>query len=302
MLQYHASILIDGAATSQINGSTFTPDPTQAQHFETQVAGVLNIIKDTIAGQVLLREVMRGGLGKAVRIIPFPNRDARSLPSSEQDATPYNKPLRYPGDLPNTPQKEQAGQIVLDNKNKPILGTGYGANVTIQYHPMMWLMDSLKTGKVGNLMPDDVLVHELLHALRMMNGLISTMDLGDPNHSTLFGNTEEFYALLVANIYVSERNGKEGRGQPLRGNISTPEKFQPLVGVKADSKTFYTTHKSVIETLCMDMIGLCHGGGFKGLMHSPAGFNPIRDCEEEKEALRMKYYGGLGLPDFPASR
>ncbi|MBV6430775.1 MAG: hypothetical protein IANPNBLG_00894 [Bryobacteraceae bacterium] len=290
MRQYHASILIDGTGTQ--SGVGFVPDPTQAMHYETQVASVLDGIKATITGQVLLREIMRSPMGKVIRIIPiaFGTQDARSVPADTRGASPYNEPLKFPGDLPNTTQRERAGQAVKDANNQPISGTGEGSNVTIRYDALTWMMGPVQTGRIGNLMPDDVLVHELLHALRMMMGLVNTLDMGNEDHTRRFGNTEEFYALIVANIFVSERNAKYKTNQPLRGNIGPVSEFKALTD--SESRTFYERHKGLIKKFSNEMLGLVHGGGMKGLIHSPAAFNPLREAQEEFEALQQKYYGG----------
>ena len=294
MRQYHNTIFIDGAAQSTIGGRLFTPDPTQAPHYETQVAWVLDQIRDSQTGQVLLREIMSAPLGKQVRIIPFPLEDARSVPSSETGAAPSGQQLRFPGDLPDTAAVEQAGQHRFDAQNKPLLGTGEGANVTIHYHPMTWLLNSFRTGLPGNLMPDDVLVHELVHALRMMSGKVLTMNLSTLDHTRRWGNAEEFYGVLVANIYISERNSSDRRGQPLRGNSGPISQFSALTGEEAKSKNFTQTYRSQIKSLCDEMIGLTHGGGQKGLASVPADFNPIRDLLAEEEDVAQPGCTGAG--------
>jgi len=55
----------------------------------------------------------------------------------------------------------------------------------------------------------EVLLHELVHALRQMSGLLDPypMERG-------FDTQEEFFAVLVTNIYTSER----GRFRQLRGD------------------------------------------------------------------------------------
>jgi hypothetical protein len=292
MRQYHSTIQIDGAAESKIGGQPFTPDPTQAAHFETQVASVLDQIGNSQTGQVLLREIMSSPLGRQIRIIPFPLHDARSVPSSEEGASPSGEQLRFPGDLPGTNEVEQAGQGRFDSQNRPLLGTGEGANVTIHYHPLTWLLGSFRTGLVGNLMPDDVLVHELVHALRMMSGMVRPINLSTLYHTRRWGNSEEFYGVLVANIYISERNSIERRGQPLRGNVGPVDQFSPLTGQEARSQAFLQTYKSTIKALCDEMLGLTHGGGQHGLQHVPPSFNPIRDLLQEEDELRAKMYGG----------
>ena len=291
MSQYASNIFIEGNEPAKIDGNIFTPDPKLAAHYEDWVGNILDDIQHTITGEVLLREIRRGPMGTNLRIIPFPLADARTIPKDPLKSAPRGQQLRFPGDLPNTVQVEKAGQPRLDDQGKPMVGTGEGSNVTILYHPHVWMLDSYRTGHVGNVMPDDALVHELMHGLRMMSGLLLTNQMEDNSQTARYENTEEFYALLVANIYVSELNKKSGRGQKLRGNISAPNKFVSLTPDEAISQSFYQSHKDLIDRLSKEMIGLCHGGGQKGLMSVPADFNPIRDSEKFQEDLRMRMYG-----------
>lgn len=287
---YAPNIFIDGNAQSTVNGQVFTPTASLAENYEEQVANWLDAIARTISGEVLLREIRRGPKGTNLRIIPYPKENAITQPNNPLGATPFGQQLRFGGDIPNTPQIEKAGQLRFDAQNKPMIGTGDGANVTILYHPSTWMQHSYRTGQIGNLMPDDVLVHELMHGLRMMEGLVLSTEMGSDSETDRFENKEEFYALLVANIYVSELNKKQGRRQALRGNISAPDRFQALVGDEAISEKFYQSHKAAVDALCNEQIGLTHGGGLKGLQHAPGDFNPIRNSTEFHDALRMKMY------------
>jgi hypothetical protein len=290
---YLNSIQIDGTAPAVIDGTVVTPDPAQAPLYEQQVAACLDLIRKSIVGEVLIREIIGQPKGNALRIIPMPfsKQDAITIPKSLAAATPNKQQVRVPGDLPNTPQVEKAGDLRLDATGQPIIGTGEGSNVTIEYNPITWIVETLRTGHIGNFLPDDVLVHELTHGLRMLEGLILTNDMGNSDDTQRFGNTEEFYALLVANIYVSERNKQMGMSQPLRGNISAPNRFLALTGTESLSKQFYADHKSLIDRLRSEMIGFTHGGGLRGLQSSPAAFNPIREAEQAADDLRLRMYG-----------
>ncbi len=126
----------------------------------------------------------------------------------------------------------------------------------------------------------------------MMSGKVVTMNLSTLDHTRRWGNTEEFYGVLVANIYISERNSSSPRNQPLRGNVGPADKFSPLSGEEARSKVFCQTYRSTIKALCDEMLGLTHGGGQSGLQHVPAPFNPIRDLLQEEDELRARMYGG----------
>lgn len=149
-------------------------------------------------------------------------------------------------------------------------------------------MDLLRTGMIGKLMPDDALLHELVHTLRMMSGQATTLDLGALRYTQRWGNTEELYAVLIANTYVSERNGRYGSRQPLRGNVGPVDQFTPLSADKARSQVFLKTYRPLLKELCDQMIGLTHGGGQTGVQHAPAEFNPIRDYLKEWDDLRTR--------------
>src|SRR5258708_23434633 len=47
--------------------------------------------------------------------------------------------------------------------------------------------------------PDEILFHEMVHATRQMRGIFNPMPLG-----FLYDTEEEFFAILLANIYASE--------------------------------------------------------------------------------------------------
>jgi len=280
MLQYHPAISIDGAPpdlpNSRPTGST--------DAYEASVAQVLRLICNYKTGQCLLREIMASPGGHVLRIVPFQGKDARTVFSSERDATPSGQPVRNPAN----------GQPRTGPNNQPILGTGGGANVTIFYEPITWIKDTFQTLRIGNLLPDDVLVHELLHGLRMMLALMQPLALGTAALNQRFNNTEEFYALMVADIYVSERNKKGGLNQPLRANISVPDRFQTLTGEDAKSEKFYQQFRGLIDSFCNEMLGLVWSG-MGGLRYVDTDFNPIRESCEAYDALRMKMYGGTWM-------
>jgi hypothetical protein len=61
--------------------------------------------------------------------------------------------------------------------------------------------------ETGNILPDEALFHELVHAFRMASGASETVPLsrgGLMNYDTV----EEFIAILVTNIYVTDPSNK----------------------------------------------------------------------------------------------
>jgi hypothetical protein len=73
--------------------------------------------------------------------------------------------------------------------------------------------------------PDEVLLHEMLHGLRQMAGQQDMSAIG-----LEYDTMEEFYAILLTNIYTSERGRKRLRknhhgSSPLDKDVATSEGF-----------------------------------------------------------------------------
>jgi hypothetical protein len=77
----------------------------------------------------------------------------------------------------------------------PMIGTGMGTDVRIWFTPAMWADKSRGPASA----PDEVLLHELIHASRQVSG-VSRRD-----HVGKYTNEEEFIAIMIDNIYLSEK-------------------------------------------------------------------------------------------------
>src|SRR5262245_1968837 len=89
---------------------------------------------------------------------------------------------------------------------KGFVGTGKGSNVVMQFSPEVIAAKSCYGGKSGSL-PDEMFVHELVHVLRMMQGTRNPY----PTKNPAYTNEEEFLAVVAANVYISEKGGKDLR-------------------------------------------------------------------------------------------
>src|SRR5262245_54051818 len=72
---------------------------------------------------------------------------------------------------------------------------GLGSPVTLHYTPAMWNLPF-----AGG--PDDVLLHELVHAMRQEQGVMLPLPTAGGNAG--YDNDEEFLAILLTNIALSE--------------------------------------------------------------------------------------------------
>jgi hypothetical protein len=149
--------------------------------------------------------------GKTLRII-------KCMHPSETSAEPDG--MRY-GDA--SPKGQPA--FVVHAKTQDIVtgntGTGRGISAHIWFTPDHW------NGSRGpGSRPDEVLIHEMVHALRMMEGkTVGAVTKGIGNFDLL----EEFFAVLFANIFMSEKAA--GSVAPLRldhhkfAALANPDQF-----------------------------------------------------------------------------
>ena len=157
-------------------------DPGYARH----VLDILERINGWDTGRWLIWAI--GTLsGKTLRII-------KCMHPSDTSAEPDG--LKY-GDA--SPKGDLA--FGVDPKTKDIvggnIGTGRGTSAHIWFSPDHW------NGSRGpGSRADEVLIHEMVHSLRMMEGKTvgkATKGIGN------FDLLEEFFAVLLANIYISEK-------------------------------------------------------------------------------------------------
>lgn len=153
-------------------------------------------------------------------------------------------------------------------------GTGTGSSTIVHYVPQDWPMyNSIKPGEDR----DEVLLHELVHALRSMRGQLLCAATPQPQISASKGTTvqydtfEEFVAILVTNIYRSENK---------RPNLRLDHQgFRPLPTELTTSNGFRGMFAKQISKMVNEMGLLCFD-----LAQVNCQFNPLR---EEMRARRI---------------
>jgi hypothetical protein len=161
---------------------------------------------------------------------------------------------------------------------------GAGAPATIGFNPRTWNGPDTNAGLDPSslISPDSVLLHELLHALRQIQGLWLPTRMG--NH---FDNQEEFLAIMVANLYLSEN------GNTTRCIADHQRGFHPLL--LTDSAAFANTYSPQLSRFKMDMSGRF----WDGLCGVRCAFNPIRAYQAQYDRMftpdLTPWTGGLTL-------
>jgi hypothetical protein len=125
------------------------------------------------------------------------------------------------------------------NINRSDTGTGEGSSVEISFDP-----DNAEAciNRGAASQPDDTLLHEMVHALRMMQGKYNQIPAGKAlSPISFYDDEEEFLAIVVTNVYISQKDA----AAPLRGNHHAHDKLWPPL----DTSAGFLTDKDNYATL-----------------------------------------------------
>jgi hypothetical protein len=144
---------------------------------------------------------------------------------------------------------------------------GGGTDVIMWYESAVWGKPSAKSSidPANHFHADDVLFHELVHALRMMRGLM------DMSKIRGWDNIEDLFAIMLTNIYNSSNN----RNNDLRGDHGVPFRVLGNSALRPkeqiDEQGFYTMFSTDIDRLWHSLSNLCDG-----ISRVSCRWNPLR--------------------------
>jgi Effector protein len=246
-LHYH-HVTIDGTGTKSYATSS---------QYEHAVLHELRRIHHSHTGQAVFHEFTRRS-HHLMTILPYEQAQLNAFAAA--------KDLRHATLKGQVERSGANGQVLLDAQGKPIIGLGGGSDSDISFTPVMFtkFCNQQKPGHKAGAQPDEVLFHEMVHATRQMRGILNPLPLG-----FLYDTEEEFFAILLANIYASET----GRPVDLRSDhhgfthltTDTDAKFLP----KKDMTDY---RYRLVDKLVHQEPRMVHE--LKRLRHTP--FNPIR--------------------------
>jgi hypothetical protein len=215
--------------------------------YEAAVQSHLQRAFDSGTGQAIRRQ-----LTQRLRIVPnylTPGEfNAYTLADDPSAALP-------PGALP---RNCETGTVLTDRAR----GTGGGSAVTILFTPAVFVSRQRYLGVAtrGNA-PDEVLLHEMVHAMRDMHGLTECRPIG--GRLRAYDNVSEFYAITIANVYCSERN------RPLVGGHSSRPPSMPFT---RSFLVMYPDAARYLDGLFREQPVLCDD-----MLQIKTPFNPLRD-------------------------
>jgi len=201
--------------------------PRQIATWEEQIRLILNEIERTQCGRLLIGDIHKNG--HRMLIVPDPGTDI--------NAATYSTNAR--GAFPR-------GQF-SDS-------TGSGCSTIIELTPSNY---SVRSGVFSA--ADTALFHEMCHGLHDMCGRSqANLTLGGD-----FDTLDEFWAITLTNIYVSERHYPG-----LRADHHGRTQLEPRL---CDSEAFYNWATEAVGLVCQSAPEFT-----RGIARVPASFNPIK--------------------------
>jgi len=224
------------------------------------------------AGKAVLAEIAAAKAGQ-LTITPFDSEDpaannAEAVGADDTDATPLGFEVR------------NEDGIRLPGKGQ---GTGKGTSSSIGYTPGMWGPSGSAHAQGPGSLPDEILCHELVHAGRQMHGIQHNRSV-----SEFYQNEEEYVAIIVTNIYMSEKKQTKMRAGHFSEKIKKGDK---VVGKKyavlEDAEHFLDNPQRVSPPpyQMLEKIRLRQGSlwnALVGIGPALAAFNPARDWEPRR--------------------
>lgn len=191
-------------------------NPYGTVEYNNEIKKLLAQIAAISVGQLVIKAIT--GTNKDVSILPFAAFDpknpkqCRAVTSFEKgsDAAPKGvggkdrtdtRDKLYLGrsDNPDTDDHDER----YDTAGVKEIGTGAGSNAAVWFTPGEFSSTGCFKSSSGAL-PDEVFVHELVHAVRMTQGAYNPVPTTGRNAS--YHNDEEFLAIVVTNVYISAKN------------------------------------------------------------------------------------------------
>lgn len=237
-------------ANYRININPLGLSGAAAATYKYKVREHLLWIYRTVTGRILLNSIKYHGL--QVEIRPYPKADCNAAGGGE---FPGGKPRGFVGYSPDT-------------------FSVHGA------------CSATKSAERSGLLWDEILFHELVHVFRFVSKKWNTAPLLWGLHR--YTHKEEFYAVMLTNIYISDSTNKIKSG--LR---ASHQGFKPLAADFDEGFEFFSAGQQVfglVEEFCKDHPGLSKR---VSIDLAKAKFNPIACYYTDKEKARNISKGAL---------
>jgi hypothetical protein len=195
----------------KIDGAEFkTKD--KIHWYEGEVLGVLNMIDASTTGRICFRYIQSIKAGRGVTIKPYTWSYITKTWSKPSDRV--NNLWNATAESTDDTKEDDMGQsVIVDALNGP----SRGADALVYF--TKWVIESRKYRKLAGIpkngagsLPDEILLHELIHATASMLGREDSSKTGDK-----MDFVTEFRSIMVTNIYATDPSNKN-KGRPVRAD------------------------------------------------------------------------------------
>ncbi|BDC52392.1 hypothetical protein F183_A47070 [Bryobacterales bacterium F-183] len=207
-----------------------------AKAYVLEVSKILGTILGTETGAIILSAISASG--KKLVIRPYLELDANAWAWAEdfEFAVQKGHPLFIRDDIKATTfiDERLIPGTLADGWGASLadyVGTGEGSDSVLEFTPPIPGLGSsipqsvsAKSSSLPGQMVDQILFHELTHVYRQTTGQQTRVPL--VGYAQKYENTEEFFSILVSNIYISETGGTLLRADHGTG-VLRPELTKP---------------------------------------------------------------------------
>ncbi len=235
----------------------------QLGKWQGRIKNDLERIYARFSGRAVLEEIGRAK-ARILRIRPWSPKDTENYgdnatadAAEEEDAT-------------------HVGMPILDSDGAPLKGsgTGKGSNVNVHFSASVWGVFSGGLMKGPGSGSDEVLLHEIIHASRMLRGVAYSLGVNQG-----YGNEEEYVAVVLTNVFLSEKKRLHLRASHTGFNVlKDPDKF-------LDSP-INLRPRMMLERLRLVQSAMF--GAIAAIDPQLATFNPVRQYNEELKSGKAR--------------
>ncbi|BDC49909.1 hypothetical protein F183_A22250 [Bryobacterales bacterium F-183] len=232
---------------------------TNKKNYETWCFRVLGQLLVNPVGSIVLKEIF----SKVPRTITLEPLSADDVKLPDDVPAEWINPLDMICKAKVDPINEQRGTKtgVTVSRQQELKGTGQGSDCVLKINPWNYHNMGGKCPNEPGRGGDEILLHELVHALSSLSGKL-TLTSNSPNG---FTNLEEFTAITVANVFSSQTN------RALRADHGGFDRLSPKL---SDSQSFYSKYSVYMQQICANHRGLA----FQLAQLKSIHFNPFTLC------------------------
>lgn len=254
--------------TEKKKGEKGPPDSVEmsVDGYETEVMILLSQLRSSFAGWALLMDIWR--THKTMLIIPWNELPYTDTTTNTKEGFNATSQQVYAPKIDDGP-----GPVNMDQ----VRASGRGNNALVRFNPNMWTSAALayegfiaspaRFTQAPGVLKDEILLHEMVHGLRQIR---HTTDYHKPVDNPNWTTVEEFMAIVVSNVYRSEK-GRPGLRKDHAGFVALP-------AAQEDPQVFLNQPGSGRDSNLSRMREFKSDNPlfFEDLKKSPARFNPFK--------------------------